>query len=208
MTGVLFFDGIRYLQYLEGLDDGLEIAYGRIGASTLHSDVMELARWHIGRRLMPYWSMRWLLPDPSHTLTMVAQTGRASSSLPPEKVPQKPRWSMSTGMSSPTLGQGLLTPNSRRQRRARAKLASPDVERGPAAGGTFRRWRSVGAAESFRQSWSQRHAQAEGTAADVCLRVKTCRGARCGCLLALVPNVRLSPLRARAKSASLTPTAR
>lgn len=71
VTGVLFFDGIRYLRYLEGPDDGLEIAYSRIRASTLHSDVMELARGHIGRRLMPYWSMRWLLADPSHTRTMV-----------------------------------------------------------------------------------------------------------------------------------------
>lgn len=71
VTGVLFFDGIRYLQYLEGPDDGLEIAYSRIRASSLHFDVMELARGNIGRRLMPYWSMRWLLADPSHTWTMV-----------------------------------------------------------------------------------------------------------------------------------------
>lgn len=71
VTGVLFFDGIRYLQYIEGPEDGLEIAYSRVRASGLHSDVMELARGHVGRRLMPYWSMRWLLADPSHTRTMV-----------------------------------------------------------------------------------------------------------------------------------------
>lgn len=71
VTGVLFFDGIRYLQYIEGPDDGLEIAYLRILASDLHSDVKELARGHVGRRLMPYRSMRWLLADPSHTRAMV-----------------------------------------------------------------------------------------------------------------------------------------
>lgn len=71
VTGVLFFDGLRYLQYIEGPDDGLEIAYSRIRASPLHSDLMELARGPVGRRMMPYWSMRWLLADPSHTRAMV-----------------------------------------------------------------------------------------------------------------------------------------
>lgn len=41
---MLFFDGIRYLQYPEGPDDGLQIGYCYIGASSLQSDVMELAR--------------------------------------------------------------------------------------------------------------------------------------------------------------------
>ncbi|WP_367345991.1 BLUF domain-containing protein [Stenotrophomonas bentonitica] len=71
VTGVLFFDGARYLQYVEGPEDGVEVVYGRIQSSPLHSDLMELARGTIGRRLMPYWSMRWLLADPSHMRTLV-----------------------------------------------------------------------------------------------------------------------------------------
>jgi len=71
VTGVLFFDGARYLQYIEGPEDGVEVVYSRIQSSPLHSDMMELARGTIGRRLMPYWSMRWLLADPSHMRTLV-----------------------------------------------------------------------------------------------------------------------------------------
>ena len=71
VTGVLFFDGARYLQYVEGPEDGVEVVYSRIQSSPLHSDVMELARGTIGRRLMPYWSMRWLIADPSHMRTLV-----------------------------------------------------------------------------------------------------------------------------------------
>lgn len=71
VTGVLFFDGARYLQYIEGPVDGVEIVYSRIQSSPLHSDMMELARGSIGRCLMPYRSMRWLLADPSHTRTLV-----------------------------------------------------------------------------------------------------------------------------------------
>jgi len=71
VTGILFFDGQRYLQYFEGPEDGVSVAYQRIQSSLLHSNVMELARGPVGRRLVPYWSMRWLLADPSHLRTMV-----------------------------------------------------------------------------------------------------------------------------------------
>lgn len=71
VTGVLFFDGLRYLQHLEGPEDGLSVAYQRIRASEEHTEVMELARGTVGRRLLPYWSMRWLLADPSHLKAMV-----------------------------------------------------------------------------------------------------------------------------------------
>lgn len=80
---------------------------------------------------------------------------------------------------------------SRGQGWAMAKPALPDVERGPAAGSKPPLEVGWG---GFKQSWPQKHAQAEGTAADACLRVKPCQGARRGCLPALTPNVRPGPL--------------
>ena len=70
VTGVLFFDGNRYLQYIEGPDDGVDIVFSRIKSSALHRDLMELASGPIGRRMLPYWSMRWLLAGPSPMRTM------------------------------------------------------------------------------------------------------------------------------------------
>jgi len=63
VTGLLLFDGARFLQYFEGPDDGIATVYSRIRNSPFHSDVVELARGTVGRRRMPYWSMRWILTD-------------------------------------------------------------------------------------------------------------------------------------------------
>lgn len=58
VTGLLLFDGSRFLQYLEGPDDGIDAAYSRIRFSRSHRDVVELARGHVSRRRFPYWSMQ------------------------------------------------------------------------------------------------------------------------------------------------------
>lgn len=63
VTGLLLYDGARFLQYFEGPDDRMATVYARILSSALHSDVIELARGRVGRRRMPYWSMRWVLAD-------------------------------------------------------------------------------------------------------------------------------------------------
>jgi hypothetical protein len=60
VTGLLLFDGWRFLQYIEGPDDGLAVIYSRITYSPLHNDVIELARGRVAQRRMPYWSMRWI----------------------------------------------------------------------------------------------------------------------------------------------------
>lgn len=65
VTGVLLFDGIHFLQYLEGPEAGVAAAYRRILASNAHTDIVELGRSTLGRRLLPYWSMHWLLADPT-----------------------------------------------------------------------------------------------------------------------------------------------
>lgn len=63
VTGVLLFDGTRFFQYMEGPEDGLHIAYGRVLGASSHHDVIELQRGLVGRRLLPFWPMRWLPTD-------------------------------------------------------------------------------------------------------------------------------------------------
>ncbi len=63
VTGVLLFDGTRFFQYMEGPEDGLHVAYGRVLAASSHHDVIELHRGLVGRRLLPFWPMRWLPTD-------------------------------------------------------------------------------------------------------------------------------------------------
>lgn len=57
VTGLLLFDGERFLQYLEGPEDGLHAAYDRVLTATSHFDVVQLARGLVGSRLVPYWTM-------------------------------------------------------------------------------------------------------------------------------------------------------
>lgn len=71
VTGVLFFDGVRFLQYFEGPEDGTSAVYHRIQGSSYHHGLIELSRGPVGRRVLPYWSMRWLLADPLHLRTMI-----------------------------------------------------------------------------------------------------------------------------------------
>lgn len=60
ITGVLFTDGLQFLQYIEGPHDGLSLAYSRILNSTSHKEIVELGRSHGGSRRFPYWSMHWI----------------------------------------------------------------------------------------------------------------------------------------------------
>ncbi|MBN7837438.1 BLUF domain-containing protein [Stenotrophomonas maltophilia] len=64
VTGVLFFDGHRFLQYMEGPQDGLMVAYSRVIGSSSHSAIIELQRCRVGQRRLPFWPMRWLPIEP------------------------------------------------------------------------------------------------------------------------------------------------
>jgi len=65
VTGVLLTDGKRFLQYIEGPEEGVALAYSRITNSTCHTDIVELGRSCGGPRRFPYWSMRWLPVEPA-----------------------------------------------------------------------------------------------------------------------------------------------
>jgi hypothetical protein len=57
VTGVLVFDGHRFLQYLEGPDDGVGSAYARVLNARSHHHVRELARGEVPTRQFPRWTM-------------------------------------------------------------------------------------------------------------------------------------------------------
>lgn len=63
VTGVLLFDGVRFVQYFEGPEDGVASVYERVLQSTSHTNVVELARGRVSSRQFPYWSMHELPAD-------------------------------------------------------------------------------------------------------------------------------------------------
>lgn len=65
VTGVLLFDGERFLQYLEGPEDGLSVAYSRVLGASSHNGIVELQRGRVGQRRLPFWPMKWLPVEPS-----------------------------------------------------------------------------------------------------------------------------------------------
>jgi hypothetical protein len=60
VTGVVLFDGARFLQYIEGPADGVDVAYSRVLGSSSHSEIMELHRGNVATRRLPFWPMKWL----------------------------------------------------------------------------------------------------------------------------------------------------
>lgn len=71
VSGVLLFDGTRFLQYLEGPADGVDVAFSRVLGASSHHDVIELHRGTVADRRLPYWPMRWL-PVEVKELTEIA----------------------------------------------------------------------------------------------------------------------------------------
>ncbi len=63
VTGVLLFDGARFLQYIEGPEDGIASVYPRITSSSSHLGVVELARGPVCSRLFPNWVMHDVAVD-------------------------------------------------------------------------------------------------------------------------------------------------
>lgn len=70
VTGVLLFDGQTFVQYIEGPEDGLNLAYSRISLSRVHCEIVELGRATISGRRFPYWSMRLLRTEDAKVRTV------------------------------------------------------------------------------------------------------------------------------------------
>lgn len=58
VTGVTLFDGRRFLSYMEGPPDELDVAFSRAAGATSHCNLIEIARGRVGQRRLPYWPMR------------------------------------------------------------------------------------------------------------------------------------------------------
>ncbi|SDK70780.1 BLUF domain-containing protein [Stenotrophomonas pavanii] len=71
VSGVLLFDGERFLQYLEGPSDGLDVAYSRVLGASSHHHIQELQRGTVADRRLPFWPMKWL-PVEASELTSTA----------------------------------------------------------------------------------------------------------------------------------------
>ncbi len=90
VTGVLLFDGSRFLQYFEGPEDGVRAVYERIKSSGSHTEVTELADGKVAKRLFPYWRMEWLPIEPEDMSRMAdadwslpSTSAEGSDSSPP-----------------------------------------------------------------------------------------------------------------------------
>jgi len=57
VTGVLMFDGRRFLQYLEGPDDGVAPVEQRVINARSHQRMRELARGDVATRYFPRWTI-------------------------------------------------------------------------------------------------------------------------------------------------------
>ena len=57
VTSVLMFDGVRFLQYLEGPDDGMRSVYPRVLNARSHHHLRELAQGEVPTRQFPRWTM-------------------------------------------------------------------------------------------------------------------------------------------------------
>lgn len=58
VTGLLLFNGLTFLQYFEGPEDGVDAVYGRVLQSRSHTGLVELGRGQPQVRLFSQWSMR------------------------------------------------------------------------------------------------------------------------------------------------------
>lgn len=81
VTGLLFTDGKRFLQALEGPRLNVERTYGRIGTDPRHRALVVLSRREVNEREFGPWSMAEHAPgtDPSALLARVDALTRSAS---------------------------------------------------------------------------------------------------------------------------------
>ncbi|MET0807932.1 MAG: BLUF domain-containing protein [Pseudoxanthomonas sp.] len=64
VTGVLMFDGRRFLQYFEGPEDGVDSVFQRVLNARIHQGLRELARGEVGARHFARWKMASAAVEP------------------------------------------------------------------------------------------------------------------------------------------------
>lgn len=71
VTGVLMFDGTRFLQYFEGPEDGVDSVYQRVLNARSHLFLRELARGSVHARCFPRWTMASAAIEPQVLTGMI-----------------------------------------------------------------------------------------------------------------------------------------
>ncbi len=64
VTGVLMFDGRRFLQYFEGPEDGVDSVFQRVLNARIHQGLRELARGEVSVRHFACWTMASAAVEP------------------------------------------------------------------------------------------------------------------------------------------------
>ena len=72
VTGVLMYDGTRFLQYAEGPRDGLASVHARIFNARRHACLTELAAGPLQARWFPRWTMANRMIEPDALASIVA----------------------------------------------------------------------------------------------------------------------------------------
>lgn len=88
VTGVLVFDGQRFLQYFEGPGDGVDSVYQRVLNARTHHNVRELARGRIGTRQFPCWTMATAAVDAAALSRMLVGPWQGFARLPADAAGQ------------------------------------------------------------------------------------------------------------------------
>lgn len=71
VSGVTLYDGRRFLAYMEGPPDGLDVAFSRAVGASSHGELIELSRGRVGQRRLPYWPMRCIPLSPPELVQLV-----------------------------------------------------------------------------------------------------------------------------------------
>lgn len=83
VTGVLMFDGSRFLQYIEGPRDGVASVHARILNARRHGSIKELAAGELQARWFPRWTMANCMVEPGVLDSIVAAPWHGFDSGPP-----------------------------------------------------------------------------------------------------------------------------
>lgn len=71
VSGVTLYDGRRFLAYMEGPPDGLDVAFSRAAGASSHAELIELAKGRVGQRRLPFWPMRCIPLSASDLVQLV-----------------------------------------------------------------------------------------------------------------------------------------
>lgn len=85
VTGVLMFDGRRFLQYLEGPDDGMALVQLRIQNSPSHTRIRVLARGPVATRQFPRWTIASTRIEPEVLTRIVDADWSGFAAVAPEQ---------------------------------------------------------------------------------------------------------------------------